>query len=616
MSTSHDSTLVGVIKRLRQRSPFALQLVPDAITWAGSCLFTAVLAHRIRALGINWLGVALFIGLSTVALIAMGFVRGLYRGRTSYGSFDEVALVTQVVLYSAIIQIVVLLLWTPRPVPMSNVPMASGFGLAAMVGIRYVWRLMVEHATRRDASAPGSVRTVVFGAGEGAMQTLFAMIHDPTNAYVPVALIDDDPAKRNLRVRGIRVQGPRTELAEVARRFNATTLVIAVPSASGQLLAEVRDEAARCNPPLTVKVVPALSNLLADPIKVSSIRDISMEDVLGRRQIETDLASIAQQLAGARVLVTGAGGSIGSELCRQLSRFDLAELMMLDRDESALHAVQLSIEGQALLDSPNTILVDIRDSDALHQIFADRQPDVVFHAAALKHLPLLERFPDEAYKSNVIGTLNVLQAAESVGVSRFINISTDKAADPASVLGASKRIAERLTAEVASTSAQGRYLSVRFGNVLGSRGSVLHTFAEQIAKGGPVTVTDPDVTRYFMTIPEAVQLVLQASVLGSDGEVLILDMGEPVKIVDVARQLIAQSGRSIDVVFTGLRTGEKLHEDLLGTAELDIRPHHPLISHSPVPPLSTDTIGHLDAVTAETLLDLCDRDIAPMKVGP
>jgi FlaA1/EpsC-like NDP-sugar epimerase len=613
---SAESTLVSFVRDLRRKTPFALQVVPDVVTWTASSLFTAALAVRIRALGARWDEIIAFVALSTALLVAIGLARGLYRGRTSYGSFDEVAIVTQVVLMCSVAQVCVLLIWTPRPVPLSNVPMASGFGLAAMVGIRYLWRLLVEKATRRDASAPGAVRTIVFGAGEGANQTLFAMIHDPTNTYVPVALLDDDPAKRHLKLRGVKVQGRMEHMAEVARRFNATTLVVALPSASGQLMSRLRDEAAKCRPPLTVKVVPALSNLLADPIKVSSIRDISMEDVLGRRQVDTDLASIARELSGSRVLVTGAGGSIGSELCRQLSQFNIAELMMLDRDESALHSVQLSIEGQALLDSPNTILADIRDGQTLMKIFVARKPDVVFHAAALKHLPLLERFPSEAYQSNVLGTLNVLNAASAVGVSRFINISTDKAADPTSVLGASKRIAERLTAAIAATSATGRYLSVRFGNVLGSRGSVLHTFAEQIAAGGPVTVTDPEVTRYFMTIPESVQLVLQASVIGSDGEVLILDMGHPVKIVDVARQLIAQDGRKIDICFTGLRQGEKMHEALLGRDELDLRPHHELISHSMVPSLSPAEAVKLVDVSAAGLNELCRRHLSPTEVAP
>jgi FlaA1/EpsC-like NDP-sugar epimerase len=263
---------------------------------------------------------------------------------------------------------------------------------------------------------------------------------------------------------------------------------------------------------------------------------------------------------------------------------------MLDRDESALHAVELSIYGQGLLDSDRTVLVDIRDSAALHKVVEQCRPDVIFHAAALKHLPLLERFPTEALKSNVYGTLNVLDAAAAVGVSHFVNISTDKAANPASALGHSKRLAELLTSWYSREHSDARYLSVRFGNVLGSRGSVLHAFAAQIDAGGPVTVTDPEVTRYFMTIPEACQLVIQAGAIGRPGEALVLDMGAPVKILDVAKRMIAMSGQVVEVVITGLREGEKLHEDLFDTGETDTRPVHELISHVTVPPLDPSVI--------------------------
>ncbi|GAA4987015.1 hypothetical protein GCM10023317_12560 [Actinopolymorpha pittospori] len=326
---------------------------------------------------------------------------------------------------------------------------------------------------------------------------------------------------------------------------------------------------------------------------LSDLRDVEVTDLLGRRQVDTDLASVAGYLAGRRVLVTGAGGSIGSELCRQIHRFAPAELIMLDRDESALHAVQLSIHGRALLDSPEVVLADIRDSQHIRELFAQRRPEVVFHAAALKHLPMLEQYPDEAVKTNVWGSLAVLDAARSCGTERFVNISTDKAAKPCSVLGYSKRLAEGLTSAIA-TESQGTYLSVRFGNVLGSRGSVLTAFQAQIAAGGPVTVTHPDVTRYFMTVHEAVELVIQAAAIGRDGEALVLDMGRPVRIADVARYLIATSGRKVEVVYTGLRAGEKLHEDLFDDGEPDHRPRHPLVSHLNVRPVAPALVHEID----------------------
>ena len=266
---------------------------------------------------------------------------------------------------------------------------------------------------------------------------------------------------------------------------------------------------------------------------------------------------------------------------------------MLDHDESALHAAQLALHGRALLDSDETILADIRDPQRVMEVFEEFQPQIVFHAAALKHLPLLERYPAEAVKSNIYGTLHVLRAAAACGVESFVNISTDKAADPVSVLGYSKRIAERLTAQVASE-ATGNYISVRFGNVLGSRGSVLTALSAQVDAGGPVTVTHPEVTRYFMTANEAVQLVLQAAVIGADGEALVLDMGDPVRIADIARRLAAGSPRRVDIVFTGLRPGEKLREDLLGQGEADSRPHHPLIRQTPVASLRPERLSRLD----------------------
>jgi FlaA1/EpsC-like NDP-sugar epimerase/dTDP-4-amino-4,6-dideoxygalactose transaminase len=330
---------------------------------------------------------------------------------------------------------------------------------------------------------------------------------------------------------------------------------------------------------------------LQDPIDGDGRCSPSESDLLGRSEVDTDVGAVARHLADQRVLVTGAGGSIGSELCRQLWRLGVRQLVMLDRDESGLHAVQLSVQGSALLDSHDVVVCDIRDAEAVAEVFAHHRPDVVFHAAALKHLPLLEMYPGEAVKTNVLGTRNVLAAAAAVGVRRFVNISTDKAADPVSVLGYTKRIGERITARFARDR-DGTYLSVRFGNVLGSRGSVLTSFKAQAESGGPLTVTHPDVTRYFMTVEEAVQLVLQAGIIGAPGEVLVLDMGTPVRIADVARRL-AVGPSPVEVVYTGLRPGEKLHEVLFGEGEQDHRPLHPLISHTPAPPLPLDAIDGL-----------------------
>jgi FlaA1/EpsC-like NDP-sugar epimerase len=409
--------------------------------------------------------------------------------------------------------------------------------------------------------------------------------------------------KKRLSIKGVRVLGGSSDIAEVAKTVSATVLLVAMPSIQGEFLTQITKDAERCG--LIVKVLPAVDQLLAGDISVEDIRDLTEADLLGRHQIALDLSSIAQYLTGRRVLVTGAGGSIGSELCRQLSKFNPEELMMLDRDESALHEVQLSITGSAMLDTPDVILCDIRDQLGLEKIFVARRPEVVFHAAALKHLPMLEQYPMEAFKTNVIGTLNVVRACKLVSATRFVNISTDKAADPISVLGYSKRIAEKITATTPDDQT-GVYVSVRFGNVLNSRGSVLTTFREQISRGGPVTVTHPDVTRYFMTIPEAVQLLIQAGALGSQAEVLVLDMGNPIRILDVAERMIAQSQKKIEIKFSSLRVGEKIDEDRLGTGEDDRRPYHKLISHTNVPKMNLQDIEiDLDKFDNQQIVDLC-----------
>ncbi len=342
------------------------------------------------------------------------------------------------------------------------------------------------------------------------------------------------------------------------------------------------------------------------PVTLNQLHEVKVEDLLGRRPIHTDLGAIADYLSNKTVLITGAGGSIGSELARQVHKFGPRELVLLDRDESGLHAVQLSVYGRGLLDTPDIVLADIREAAVMDEVFAAHKPDVVFHAAALKHLPMLEQYPAEGWKTNVVGTLNVLDAARKHGVQHFVNISTDKAADATSVLGKTKRIAEELTASFATDGA-GTYLSVRFGNVLGSRGSMLHTFTAQITAGGPVTVTHPEITRFFMTIPEACELVIQAGAIGDPGDVLVLDMGSPIRILDVAKRLIAESGKDIEIVFTGLRNGEKLHEVLFSDGEERFPTTHPLVTHVQVPPVRRTAV--LDGSLAALELGIWDLKI-------
>jgi len=536
----------------------------------------------------------------------MGINDGLYVGRWSLGSFEEVAALVRTVLGTALMLAVVDL--PTRLVPFSVALAAPVLALGVMAGARYAWRLQRERRRRPSRAAQP---LLVYGAGEAAAQVLTSLVRDPASPYRPVGLIDDDLRKQNLRIRGVPVLGTQLALSSVVESTGATALLLAIPSADAVL---VRDLSAFClRRHLEFRVLPSTTELLDGRVGIADIRPVTEADLLGRREITTDLVSIAQYLTGKRVLVTGAGGSIGSELCRQLKPLGPERLLMLDRDESALHAVQLSIEGRALLDG-DLVLCDIRDEHHLRAVFEEHQPQVVFHAAALKHLSLLERFPAEALKTNVQATDLLLGLAVEFGVERFVNISTDKAAAPSSVLGATKRITERLTAHAADR-AEGDYLSVRFGNVLGSRGSVLPLFRAQIKAGGPVTVTHRDVTRFFMTIEEAVQLVIQAGALGRGGDVLVLDMGEPVEIVQVARRLIAQSGRSIAIEYTGLRPGEKLHEVLLGPLESVTARVHPLISHVGVPSLRSASIQALPLTLSDDDLIAGLRQLATCGSG-
>lgn len=579
-----------------ERHRTAVQVALDCLAWILAVPLALILRYEFETTASPW-GPFTLKGVLAQTLIAcvvqatLGLAFGLYRGLWRYGSFDEVAHLARSTVVVTVCLAVINAIVSRQLVPMSVVFVAGVVALVLMAAVRYLWRLSLERRNR--PSEEHATPVLIFGAGEGAVQLLTSMLRNPKSPYLPVGLLDDDPAKRNLRIMGVPVLGNLSNIEEVVGRTGATTLILAIPSAGSELVRQVSEIA--LDLALDLKILPPLEELLDGVVGMGDLRPVTESDLLGRHAIETDIDAIAGYLTGRRVLVTGAGGSIGSELCFQIARFAPEELVMLDRDESALHALQLRIEGRAMLDTRNLVVCDIRDRDALDAVFSEHRPDVVFHAAALKHLPLLELHPKEAVKTNVLGTQNVLDAAERHRVGRLINISTDKAADPTSVLGYSKRIAERLTAEVARRT-ELPYLSVRFGNVLGSRGSVLTAFRAQVEAGGPITVTHPEVTRYFMLVEEAVELVIQAGAIGRPGEVLVLDMGKPVRIDDVARRMASQAPRPIEIVYTGLRPGEKLHEVLYGADEqVDERPIHPLISHVAVPPLDVTAIDPLTA---------------------
>ena len=581
------------VERARRRLPLVHFAVDSAI-WAMAVPIGVVLRYDIGLTYVSEPEVALAVGVAIVLQGLIGLLDGLYRRRWRYGTFDEVRMVAFTAL--AVGAVMTVGWWNAvadeRAVPRSVPILAAGLSLLGQVAVRSMWRLYSEH--RRRTRLGDVDRVVVVGAGDAGHQVVRTMLSAERAPFTVVALVDDDPMKRQLRLGGVRVEGSVDELAEVARRTGASAALIAVPSAGSGFAAQVATAASAAG--LAVFTLPPVEKLFGH-VDMADIRPMSERDVLGRRPADIDSSVISADLTGRRVLVTGAGGSIGGELCRQLALFDPAALLMLDRNESGLHTTQLSIEGSALLDDPALILADLRDAARIDEVFATTKPDVVFHAAALKHLPLLEQYPAEAWKTNVVGTQIVLDAARRHGVHRFVNISTDKAADPISVLGSTKRIAERLTAD-ASRLGPTECVSVRFGNVLGSAGSLLPTFEAQTARGGPLTVTHPDVTRYFMTIGEAAKLTIFAGSIGAPGELLILDMGEPVRILDIAERFARRHDPPLEIVFTGLRTNEKLHEVLIGAEEEGQRRVHPLITHVPVPPLSSDTVsveGRIDA---------------------
>jgi len=433
-----------------------------------------------------------------------------------------------------------------------------------MTDVRFVGRSWHGGSRARDRGrkeAPG-LATLIVGAGSAARTLVRDLRNCPDYGLRPVGLLDDDPGIRSAF--GMPVLGALGDLRRVVRDHRIQAIIIAIPSlppaALSLLIRGAADTGAH------VRYLPSFISAMERVARAADMRTVSYSDLLGRAERRILEPSVQEMLAGARVLVTGAGGSIGQELCRQIRSHDPASLHMLDHDESNMHTLQLELNGRALLDSAEIIIADIRDETRIQQVFRSVRPDVVFHAAAHKHLPLLEQHPGEGVKTNVLGTQNVVRAAAESGSKRFLLISTDKAAEPRSILGATKRLAEMIVQ--ANADASMHVCSVRFGNVLGSRGSLLTVVRDQIERGEPVTVTDPDVTRFFMTVEEAVGLVLSAAPMGESGETFVLDMGEPVRIVDLVRRYAEQLRvPDVEIRFTGLRPGEKLHETLFSGLE-------------------------------------------------
>jgi len=434
---------------------------------------------------------------------------------------------------------------------------------------------------------PSARRVLIVGAGHAGELLVRDILSDAGYNSRPVGFVDDDPIKRRMRIHGIPVVGMIADIKKVAETLEVHEIIVAIPSASTIIKQKILAASEGCTVP--IKTLPNVKQLLGDPVSLQQVRPMSLDDLLQREPIQTDQQELSPLIAGKRLLVTGAGGSIGSELCRQIAQSKPESLVLFERYENALHSLMLELKAVFPDVKILPVIGDVTVPDRVSEVFHQTRPDIVFHAAAHKHVPLMELNPKEAIRNNILGTRVVAEAALKSGVDRFVLISTDKAVNPSSIMGATKRIAEHLMQEFNHTGLT-KFTVVRFGNVLGSNGSVVPLFSEQIRKGGPVTVTHPEIKRFFMTIPEAVQLVLQASVMGRGGEVFVLEMGEQIKVYDLARNMIVLAGlvpaKDVDIVFTGLRPGEKLYEELFEDSEQVEPTAHPKIHRAvgtPVP---------------------------------
>ncbi|WP_088555113.1 nucleoside-diphosphate sugar epimerase/dehydratase [Calderihabitans maritimus] len=502
-----------------------------------------------------------------VTAVSLGslYVHDLYNRIWKYASTDDLLAIIRAVTVSTV-GVAVIGYFSPSPLPRSIPILGWMFNILFIGGSRFVWRLLVDRLSEPRQTVRAR-KALIVGAGDAGATVARELRHHRAAEIWPVGFVDDDPGKQKMQIFGLPILGTRDDIPRLVQQHGIEEIIIAIPSAPGEVIREI---VSICKAtPAKLKIVPAVYDLIDGKVTVSQIREVELEDLLGREPVSIDMEEIAGYLGDQVVMVTGAAGSIGSELCRQICRFHPGRLVAVDFSENGLFELEMELKESFPQVPLSVELADIREKRRIERLMEEYRPAVVFHAAAHKHVPLMEIHPEEAVKNNIIGTRNVAEAAARVGVKTFVLISTDKAVNPTSVMGATKRVAEMIIQHLDRVS-DTRFAAVRFGNVLGSRGSVIPVFKRQIEKGGPVTVTHPDMVRYFMTVSEAVQLVIQAGAMARGGEVFVLDMGKPVKIVDLARDLIRLSGfepdKDIKIEFTGIRPGEKLFEELL-TAE-------------------------------------------------
>jgi FlaA1/EpsC-like NDP-sugar epimerase len=519
----------------------------------------------------EFLGGDVFVAVVGIQLIVF-VLFGLYHHWWRYVSIRDMWRAVLGVTVASAVVVGFIYLWDPVPgwnLPRGIIAIDWMFTLGFVVGARVFARTLVERAkrgivTRRKAA-------LIVGAGDAGQMVIREMLKNPQLGYRPIGLVDDQESKRNMRLHGVRVLGTTLDLPRLLTDNRPDEVIIAIPSGAGEVRQRIVNACRNASVP--VKTVPGVHELIAGDIGLSGqIREVQVEDVLGREAVDLDMPSIASYVTGATVLVTGAGGSIGSEVCRQIAALGAGQIILVDHSENALVAVERELQRERNYTATVPALADVKDPGKVRRLFERHQPSVVFHAAAYKHVPLMEANPLESVRNNVFGTRHLAELAGEHGVKRFVLVSTDKAVRPKNVLGQTKALCEWIVEAAAATEGNGtKFISVRFGNVLGSSGSVIPLFRRQIARGGPVTVTHPDMERFFMTIPEAVQLIVQAGAIGESGDIFVLDMGEPVKIIDLAHNMIRLSGkepeRDIPIEFIGVRPGEKLHEDLWGEDE-------------------------------------------------
>lgn len=491
----------------------------------------------------------------------------LYNKAWEYASIGELKqifkAITLSILVTAIVQQII-----NHDVYVRILAIAWMLHLLLIGGSRFVWRMFRD--TYITKATNDKKRTLIIGAGSAGTMVVRQLQHNKEADLYPIAFVDDDRNKQKLEIYNVPVVGTTNHIQEIVEDNDIEHIIIAIPSLNRGQINEIFEKCRKTK--AKTQIVPMLEDLLDGKLSVNEFRDVQVEDLLGREPIKLDDAGIGEKITGKTILVTGAGGSIGSEICRQVMKYKPAKIVLLGHGENSIYNIEMEMRV-TYKDTVEitTEIADIQDRHKIFEIMKKHQPYIVYHAAAHKHVPLMERNPEEAVKNNIFGTKNVAEAADTFKVNTFVMVSTDKAVNPTNVMGATKRFAEMIVQHMASVSTGTRFVAVRFGNVLGSRGSVIPLFKKQIQKGGPVTVTHPDMIRYFMTIPEASRLVIQAGTLARGGELFVLDMGAPVKIVDLAKNLITLSGFSIEEIgieFTGLRPGEKMYEELLNEGEI------------------------------------------------